>query len=193
MTASRRGESPAIWRPFGPDWGWAFAEEMNGLSSRKFAAIVEGRRLKAPLPRVTYGGFTAGPLSDPLAEPGGLLVVSSRLQEVLDREAKAHIQYIPVKLKGRSGRYSIANVLDSVDCLDRGASRLIEDPDAGGITRVKKLVLTELPGASPELFHVEGFEQLLIIRPRLRAALERDFPSAGNFIPIARFKLGYLP
>ena len=181
-----------MWRPWGPGHGFAFAEEMGGLTTAAYGAVVVGRRVRSPLPTVRYGAFTQGALGDALAEPAGLLVASLRLRALLDAESRARIQYLPVRLQGLRKAFALANILESVDCFDRERSRFVEEPDTGGIWRLKKLVLKGVPEVGPEVFHLRGVDGVLVFKRRLRELVENRCPSAGWFVPVSEFKIGYL-
>jgi hypothetical protein len=165
---------------------------MDGLSLAQFSAIATGRRLRPPLPVIRYSHFEQGPLPDALGEPGGQLVVSNGLRRLLESESNARIQFLTARLVGLRKVYSLANVLEKLDCLDVAASKYSEDVDTGSITKIRRLVLQTLPAEGPGVFHLEGLAGVLLFRPRLRDLISRKYPTAGRFIPVEQFTLGYL-
>lgn len=180
-----------VWQPLFKGEGVAFAEDLTGLSLSQYAAAARGRRLRAPLPSLSYGAFSSGPLPDVLAGPVGLLTVSERLRAVLDRESGAKIQFIPARLRGRKGSYSLANVLDQVACFDRERSRHTAEDGSDEAVKVKKLVLTPVPPEAPGVFHVPGLPGILVFRRALKEAIEEETTSAGRFVEVSKFQLGY--
>ena len=182
----------SVWRSWGPGQGFAFAEEMEGLSLRKYGTILEGRKLRPPLPTIVYGGFSGGPLPEALAAPGGMLIATKELRALLESESHARIQFVPVRLRSSRRSYALANILERVDCFDRERSSYRADAEAGGVSKLRHLVLTGVPKEGPEVFHLEGIEGVILFRPKLRRLFEERFPSAGHFVPVSKFKIGYL-
>lgn len=185
-------EGLSVWRAWGPGAGYSFAEGMHGVSDATNRALLTGRRVRSPVPTISYSELGTGALAEALAEPMGALVTSQRLREFLEEKAQARIQFLPTKLEGTRKVYWVANVLEQVDCIDRERSRYSEHGETGGIAKLKRLVLLPLGAEGPGLFHLKGFAGIILSRPWLRRLVEADFPSAGHFVPVSKFKIGYL-
>ena len=181
----------SVWHAWVAHQGFSYPVQMRGITLAKDVALLEGRRLRAPLPKVGFDAFDRGALADALPNPGGYLIASNKLRSLLERESNARIQFLPVRLKGHRKTYAIANILERAACFDRARSQFKAYEDTGGISRLKKLVLKDVPIDGPEVFHLEGIRSVLLFKPRLRALMQEQMPSAGWFTPVSKFQIGY--
>ena len=51
-------------------------------------------------------------------------------------------------------------------------------------------MLRKVPEDGPQVFHLVGLDSVLLFKPRLRALVEEQFPSAGRFTPVSKFRIG---
>lgn len=109
----------------------------------------------------------------------GLCVVSSRLKDLLERESRAQIEFLPISIMNHKGRiaasdYFLANVLDHHDCIDLSRSDVDQNnPKPGMLSGLHRLfVLEEKIPVEARFFRLKPMPEAIIIRDDLRALLD---------------------
>lgn len=181
-----------VWRGYYPGSGFAFAETVDGWSYEVDHEVLFGHRLPDPVPRLTVGKLSRGELPDTLAMAGSGILVSSRLSAVLEWGAGQHIQFIPAAIKRvRDERYSLANLLSLVPCLDRERSDFDTfDAPPHAIRTMRKMVLAPILPEAPAIFHMREMPGVILVRDDLREAMCEASSSAGEFLPVSSFRRG---
>jgi hypothetical protein len=116
-----------------------------------------------------------------------LAVTSTRLKEAIEQRSAPHMEFLPIaiidhKKRVASKDYFIVHPVGLVDCIDREQSVYRNDVIIpGNLAAVKKLVLDEarIP-PDREIFRLEGFREVLIVRRDVAAALDE-----GKFTGLA--------
>ena len=181
-----------VWRGYYPGSGFAFAEKMTGWSYELDCEVLFGRRLPAPLPRLTITKLSPGTLPDAMAMAGSGILVSSRLKGVLEQPAGEYLQFVPAAIKrDPKARYSLVNLMALVPCLDRELSKYeaYEDPPHA-IRTLRKLVLTAIVPDAPAVFRIAEMPGVILVRDDLREAMQAVSASPGEFTPISRYRRG---
>ncbi|WNG14148.1 imm11 family protein [Cystobacter fuscus] len=118
---------------------------------------------------------------DIIANTLGYLIVSERVRGVLERNATADIEFLPIQLVDHKGRdetrgFFIANVLGQVDCVDLKASRYEESAlSPGEFFALTKLVLDETRvDARRNIFRITRLPQVILVREELAAGLRES-------------------
>ncbi len=88
-------------------------------------------------------------LTDSIQNYSDLLIISEKLKAIFEKHSGANFEYLPVRISDKKGRvtpnqYYIANLLDTVDCLDMEKSSyvmgsIIKDQ----VSRFSELILDE--------------------------------------------------
>lgn len=190
--SSRRNLEYRVWRGYYPGSGFAFAETVSGWSYELDNCILFGQPLSPPLPKLKIAKLSPGELPDTLVMAGSGTFVSPRLHAVIEQAAGEYVQFIPVATVGSSRTpYRLLNLLALVPCLDLARSKYETfDAPPQAIRTLSKMVLTTIAPGRPPIFHVEEMPGVIIVRSDLREAMEATSASAGEFIPIARFRRG---
>jgi hypothetical protein len=109
----------------------------------------------------------------------GYLMISAKLKELLEKHATAEIEYLRFTLLNHkrrvaSDQYFIANLIGTVDCVDR--ERTIGDMSAlnpGQYSRIKRLFLQEDKlDPALNLFRIASLPKVILIRDDLKKELE---------------------
>jgi hypothetical protein len=130
-------------------------------------------------------------VADVIANALGYLMVSGRGKAFLEAHAGAQIEYLRFTLLNHKARIAsedcyIANVLGTVDCVDRhrtqGDVSAVEPGEYLGISR---LVLDDrrIPEHA-KLFRIASQPQTLIVRDDLRAAMEAEPLTGVTFLEL---------
>lgn len=133
-------------------------------------------------------------LVDNLLNADMLIVASTRLKEFLEARHLEKIEYLPVHIidhKGRDtgGDYFIVHPVEPVACVDENASVFERDflmPDA--YSSFEQLVLDESripPGR--EIFRLQGFWDLTLVRRDLAEALEKEGFSGLGWLELSEY------
>lgn len=124
----------------------------------------------------------------------GLLVVSQEAREVLESGRGANIEFLPIRIidhrgKVASAEYSIANVLGTVDCMDRERSVFKSSHlDPNVFTSCRKLVLREenIP-ADVDIFRLSSEPTTFLVTHGLKERLEARGLRGMLFVPIEEY------
>jgi hypothetical protein len=154
-----------------------------------YAHVVRGEPIPRPLPTIRIGGLDGTPIPDALGGPFGCMIVRSNLLEVLESESGARLQLVPVRVAGMRVRYTLANVLSHVACIDPKRSRMKRDRKDRRIESVDKLALRPLPTDAPGLFHLAELPIVLLVRDSLRARMQAESATPGKFSAVEDFQL----
>ena len=176
-----------VWERNPYDKTWAEVRGESGFDVETSLAIRRGQLVPEPLPTLRITEVTPGLHPDLLLDPN-YMVASDRLAKVL-LDAGAHVQLLPVRLKGTRAEYHVVNALDHIDALDEAGSKVTRFPE-GPIRSVKKLVLRPLAADTPPLFRVATLPLFYVVSDELRRAMETHCKGAGWFIAIDKFKFG---
>jgi len=152
-------------------------EEVQGFDEPWL--IRRGEPAAAAFPKGAKAKLTGGRrLGDLVDNVHQWLLVSQEVVDIL-LEEPIKLEVLPISLldkKGRPvpGRYSIANVLGTVDCLDLEKSEYTEDPmEDGKMMAFDRVILDpkRIP-RKPSLFRLKQMPELLVVRSDLVARLE---------------------
>lgn len=113
-------------------------------------------------------------LADSIPNTLNLLIVSEKLKQVLGEKSGADIEFLPVHIRNHKGRivkepYFIANILGSVECVDRERSRFRNSeirPDQVFTFYRLALDASKIP-TDAKLFRLKEQTDLVIIREDL--------------------------
>jgi hypothetical protein len=153
--------------------------------------IGEGEPAAAVFPKGATVRLTGGQrLADLVNNVHQWLVASDKVLGIL-RQEPIKLEILPISLldkKGRPvpGRYSIANVLGTVDCLDLKKSEYTPSAmDEGLIMAFDRVVLDpkRIP-RKPTLFRLKRMSDLLIVRSDLVARLEAAGVTGMSFLDL---------
>lgn len=108
-------------------------------------------------------------------------ILASSLAMRMSESAPHLVQVIPVHIEHETGKWSILNVLDVVDCLDEERSQYVTKwtetdgrPDRIGQYRgVGRLVVDPARARGHSIFRLAGFLVALIINEDLKQVIER--------------------
>ena len=179
-----------IWQGYFPGSGFAFAEARDGLSPEQSYAILVGNKIESPPKRVVITALSKGKLPDLLESGWSSRMVSATLKKILEKNCPDCIQYIPVKLAAHpDAKYWIANVLTSIECVDREKSKLKTFPKPPHtIKGVSKLVLKPIGDDVPALFRIAELTPDMLVSEALRKEIEAASSSAGKFIKVQDYR-----
>lgn len=167
-------------------------ENPEGLKEKGWR-ICEGKRMGHRYPSDvqfhmgrSYPGIVVPDLIRNLC---GYCLVSSKLKEIIESEVEAEIEFLPFALYNHKGRIAgqdcyIANVLDTIDCVDLSRSQGSEFKIVPGTFRqIRKLYLNydRIP-VNAKLFRVPQMMRVLIIRDDLKAVLEQSNITGAQYI-----------
>jgi hypothetical protein len=116
------------------------------------------------------------------------LIVSAPVAELLTQLNVTHVEYLPIRV-GSLATYTLVNLLDPVDCIDRvqsGARASAIDPDM--IMSIQRLVL-DPSRIDPEraLFRCCGLSSAILVRADLREALLEKGFSGVRMLELSMF------
>ncbi|NOJ52700.1 hypothetical protein HK404_08785 [Myxococcus xanthus] len=116
-------------------------------------------------------------------------IVSEKLKALLEQQAGARIEFLPVTIANHKGRvaakdYFIANLLDHVDCVDKERSEVEElNPDPTLLSGLFRLqVFPERIPSNAKLFRLKTMPPAIIVREDLRAAIDAGHITGVNYI-----------
>jgi hypothetical protein len=178
-----------IWAAYTDGEDYAIGIEKSGMTSELDRQLRKGLPITEMPRRLTVCDITLMPLPDVLGAPMPYPAVSDRVREVLERRARANIQFVPVKLEGyRRESYWLPHALDRLELVDRERSKVTWNPeDPRRIKFVGPMVLHDPPPGAPLYFRLAE-APLLIVDNELKEALQQASASPGHFIP--PWKLG---
>lgn len=121
----------------------------------------------------------------------GYTLISARMRQFLEDRAGAGIEYVPFRLRNHKGRFVdaelyIANVLGSVDCVDRSRTAGRDDPvNPGRYSKITRLVF-DPSRLDPELnlFRLAVRPKYLVLREDLKAAMEAEGLTGAAFLRV---------
>jgi hypothetical protein len=130
-------------------------------------------------------------IADLISNALGYLMVSSRGRSFLEANARAKIEYLRFTLLNHKARVAstdcyIANVLGTVDCVDRQRTK----GDLSAVEPTEYLSISRLmldPRRIPpdrDLFRIASQPQTLIVRDDLRATMEAMSLSGATFLDL---------
>jgi hypothetical protein len=139
-------------------------------------------------------------LTDSIPNTLRMLFVSQRLKELLEERARDNvIEFLPVRLKNRKKlvdkQYYIANVLSSIECMDRKKSDFKMNPILKDqVSRFRRLALDEkkIP-KNTKLFRLAERTSLILVRQDLAHAILDADMSGMMFIPLASYGAEFRP
>jgi uncharacterized protein DUF1629 len=112
-----------------------------------------------------------------------LLIVSPRLRSFLEAQQVSNVEYYPLEIKDHKGKvasdeYSVAHLINHIECIDVAASGVKwmgEGLDTQRIFRIKSLVIdpAKVPG-DRTLFFPRYYDKHTILRRRLAEALRNE-------------------
>lgn len=177
-----------IWQPHSTERGKAFVTEMSGLDSEQQLHMLRGERL-SPVPKAVIKEVTPGRFSDHLGNYVGILLVSPVLRRVLEESSGAHLQFVPVSVRGKPElKYFGVNVLDSVPALDLERSKITRLPGASGIDRILRFALRPIPDDAPPIFHVAEDPTMILVDDELRRRLAAASTHPGMLTPAQKYR-----
>jgi len=117
-------------------------------------------------------------LADAIPNIMRLMIVSQRLKDLLEQSSGARFEFFPVKIRNRKGRlekapYFVANLLESVSCLDAAQSDFVPDALAKGqVMYFKKIALdtSKIP-EDAKIFRLGEKLNMFIVRKDLAQAM----------------------
>jgi hypothetical protein len=179
-----------IWQGYFPGSGFAFAEAQKGLSDEQSLGFLVGNKIENPPKSIVITELSEGELPDLLESAWSARMVSAKLKKVLEKNCPDCIQYIPVKLEDHpNAKYWIANVLTSIECVDREKSKLKTFPKPPHtIKGVSKLVLKPIGDDAPALFRIAELTPDMLVSEALRKELEAASSSAGRFTRVQDYR-----
>ncbi len=109
-------------------------------------------------------------LTDAIPNYSNKLIISKKLRDIFEEKSGAHFEFFPIKVKDKKGRvvdkeYFIANLLDTVDCVDMEKSEyricsIIKDQ----VDRFSLLVFDENRiDSSKNIFRLKDQTKLIVI------------------------------
>jgi len=134
-------------------------------------------------------------LGDSIASGNNILVLNTRARTFFEEQGVDNIEWLPVpvfnhKKKPVKEPYFIANILSSVDCIDKAKSILGWNPiDPEQIDTAEKLVLDEskLP-ADLKLFRPLHMHYCMLLRRSLADAIQAKGLTGFMFTEVAQFR-----
>lgn len=117
-------------------------------------------------------------VADAIKNTLGYTLVSARMKELLAKHATAEIEFTPCKLKNHKKRFVteelfIANVLGTLDCVDRAKTVGREDPvNPGRYMSITQLAFDDRINPAVNLFRLAVRPKYLIFREDLKAIVE---------------------
>jgi hypothetical protein len=182
-----------VWQPPIVDSGFAFAEDLTGLTDRQRAGLRSGEPLGEPLAHPVVTAMSEGRLGDVIGTLWGGRLVSAPLRAVIEGWPGLRTRFVPVALEhAPSAEYWFLNLLERRDCLDRersGAVTLAGHPHV--VRAIRRLVLREV-GDAPAAYHVVGVPDLVVVRDDLRDAIEAACAAPGFFVVPDEYERGVL-
>ncbi len=121
-------------------------------------------------------------LTDAIPNYSGLLIISEKLKAIFEEHSGANVEYLPVRISDKKGRvspkqYYIANLLDTIDCVDMEKSSyvmsaIIKDH----VLRFSELILNEdRLNSENHIFRLKDKTDLILIDdPFSDAILDAD-------------------
>ena len=162
----------------------AYIEDIKANVPNRFK-LTEGVSLKKDISKANTFSLSkdgGDMLCDFVENISGVLIVSARAREVLEAAGVTGkvVEYLPFTLKDKRGRpvkqeYYVANLRQTVPCMDREKSEFNESDDDGEILSVQRL--TALPKKIPkdaQLFRLGEFPRMIIIRSDLTKQLRDE-------------------
>jgi hypothetical protein len=181
-----------VWTDYLPGSGYAFAEEVEGLTAEQERRLASGVELARPLPRPVVTKLSEGALADVIGTVWMGRILSGNLRSTLEGCTSARLQFVEVAVPEYPERdYFFLNLLETVDCFDRERSDYDVDheyPDV--IQRIRKLVLTPLPAGVPEVFNLAGLPGLILVNDAVSEELRTACPAPGEFVEISDYTRG---
>lgn len=179
-----------VWQPYSTEPGMAFATRIEGMEADEYGKLIRGERLD-PKIQLVVKELIPGRLTDQLGSAWGGIFVSPVLRAVLEAEASANIQFIPVRVTRHSAHpYFSVNVLDSLPVLDLERSKYTLYEGTNELQTLSKLVLRKLPPDAPAIFHMAEEPVIVLVSADLHRRLHEASDSPGRFVPVEKFKLG---
>ena len=134
-------------------------------------------------------------LGDSIASGSNILVLNGRARALFEEQGANNIEWLPVavlnhKKKPVKESYFIANILSSVDCIDKSKSVLGWNPiDSEQIDTAEKLVLDEqrLP-AELKILRPLHLHYCMLIRRSLADAIQAKGLTGFMFTEVAQFR-----
>jgi hypothetical protein len=180
-----------VWESYPPVRGSGGATDIAGLEPEVHAKLVKGERL-AQAPKLTVRETASGRPRDELGSYIGIPLVSPAIREVLEKTPGAHLQFIPVRLTGKSdAKYFAVNVLDSYPAIDLEQSRYDRHEGTTVISRMKKLVPRDIPAGAPPIFHAAEHPVLVLVNKDVHDRLVAAVKYPGVLTPAQQYKNVY--
>jgi hypothetical protein len=181
-----------VWDVYYPGSGFAWVEEIGGLSDEQESNVFFGRPLAPPLPRVAIKRLTKGKLPDVLGAATASRLVSAALRDVIVHVCPEGVQFLPTTSPRKLRiTYFMANTTTHLACFDHDRSQYQRFPVAPHTIRaVKKMELKPIPPHAPALFHLAELPAVILVRDELRQAIQSASTSPGTFTPVDQFTSG---
>lgn len=182
--------------PAGNPKGYCTLDDLEGFED--FEAVRQGVSLaNSPPDQLTMSMYAEEPrntvLPDNVHNMKRLVIVSPLLKEFLEAQEVSHIEYYPLEIidhKGKlaSDEYSVAHLVDHVDCIDADASKA-KWTNVGlatqRIRRLKRLVLdtARIPNER-RLFFPRFYRKYPILHCDLAEAMEKEGFTNVDIVPV---------
>lgn len=181
-----------IWGGYFPGSGYAFAEDLEGLTDEQITRIIRGDRIEGRLPTVKVIALTRGKRPDVFATAWGVRLVGDDMKTVLASFCSEKIQFLPAVIpRSPKVRHHLVNMLSKLACFDRELSDFETLPDDSDIiVTIRKLVLKPIPADAPAGLHLAELPSIWLIRDDLREQMQQVTSSPGTFTKIEDYKRG---
>ncbi len=125
-------------------------------------------------------------------------IISEKVKDVLEEHSTSKCEFLPIKIKNHKGRlveglFYIANLLESVPCLDKNRSEFVIDAlDKTQMDHISHLFLDEkMISEDIDLFRLSEMNTLFLIREDLVSKLKEAQISGLNFIELEEYGKQY--
>ncbi len=141
----------------------------------------------SPTFRPVYKKLVDGKPVDYTVTPFGTPIVSDNFARCLMSKCDSDVQVIPCDIRGEDGSWYIANVLSSVDCLDREKSQAIyypaNHPEKPNQPRmISRLIVRAASAEGHHFFRVKDWVSIIVSKSMRDEIIARKF-TGMNFEP----------
>jgi len=178
--------------------GYATVDQLAGFEDEW--AVGQGMSLAATPPdKLTMSMYADEPrntvLPDYVQNMKSLVIVSPRLRSFLEARQVSNVEYYPLEINDHKGKvasseYSVAHLINPVDCIDAdasGAKWIGEGLATKRIMLLRKLVLD--PSRVPEdrqLFFPRYYSEIPLLRRELADAMRQENFSNVKIVPLSK-------
>lgn len=182
--------------PAGNPKGYCTLDDLEGFENDW--AVSQGASLAdSPPDQLSMSMYAEEPrntvLPDYVQNMDCLMIVSPRLKAFLEAQEVSHVEYYPIEIidhKGKmaSNEYSVAHLVDPVDCIDADASGAVWVNEGLATQRIDHLKMLVLDFARiPEqrrLFFPKYYNDYPILHRDLAEAMEKEGFTNVDIVPV---------